>query len=242
MAEKRDEGWIALQGAAIVLSILLAFGIEAWWEARQEQRMAATLLHALKQDVERLEQQLIIDKEFNEGILKATVTLLRASTSGTEPDPGIDTLISQFIWFNGGADFNSSPLEALLADGLIELIDDPELRLALIGLDTQLRGIRAFYANDEDFYHSTVVPFLIENAFMAEVTQVARHPVDPTFEYGYPDLDLKSTRSNSHLLKNHRFENLLIFKIDRIIDTKIYAFPALEVELARVSSLLSVNE
>ena len=44
---------VFVEGVVIVGSILLAFGIDAWWEGRQEREREATYLSALVAEVER---------------------------------------------------------------------------------------------------------------------------------------------------------------------------------------------
>lgn len=52
MSEQQALRWKRLfaEGVAIVLSILLAFAIDAWWEDRNDQQAAQVLLHRLKAD------------------------------------------------------------------------------------------------------------------------------------------------------------------------------------------------
>jgi UDP-N-acetylmuramyl pentapeptide phosphotransferase/UDP-N-acetylglucosamine-1-phosphate transferase len=42
--------WIILQGIGIVASILLAFGIQAWWDERQELEEANKLLSSVLEE------------------------------------------------------------------------------------------------------------------------------------------------------------------------------------------------
>jgi len=51
MSDKRSIQWkrISAEGAAIVVSILLAFSIEAWWDEYQEERQLHEILEALEE-------------------------------------------------------------------------------------------------------------------------------------------------------------------------------------------------
>jgi hypothetical protein len=54
--------WVRIiaEGAAIVVSILLAFGIQAWWEGRQERRVELDILSGLRSDFEANREQLVV--------------------------------------------------------------------------------------------------------------------------------------------------------------------------------------
>ena len=57
MSKVRDIPWprILAEGAAIVVSILLAFSIQAWWEERQDHVEEAAILASLLPELEELE-------------------------------------------------------------------------------------------------------------------------------------------------------------------------------------------
>ena len=243
MIERNNPWWIVLQGLGIVASIVVAFAIDAWWDKRQDEETASVLLQALSRDVSQLTERLEFEKQFNDGIYAALVTLLEASTTSNQLSArDVDVLIGKVIWYNTSVDWVSSALNALVADGLIELIDDPELRLAFMDLHIGLANVRAYYTTDEKFHHETLMPFLIEHAYMLEVTQVLQHPSIVNFDYGYPKLEIVETRSNKHLLESHQFQNLLMGKVDRYLDLKNFAFPRIELELKRTAALLDDME
>ncbi|MDH3424629.1 MAG: hypothetical protein OEN00_16655 [Gemmatimonadota bacterium] len=47
MTQRISRSRVLAEGAVIVLSILLAFGIDAWWEGRQERAEELAALSAL---------------------------------------------------------------------------------------------------------------------------------------------------------------------------------------------------
>lgn len=69
MSEQQKLPWKRLiaEGAAIVLSILLAFTIDAWWEARNDRETAQVLLHRLKADFTEIQTAIrLIESEHRE--------------------------------------------------------------------------------------------------------------------------------------------------------------------------------
>jgi hypothetical protein len=72
---------ILAEGVAIVLSILLAFGIQAWWEGRQERLEEREILIGLRDEL--LEIRDVIDEDLGDAAYAQS--LLRAFLSMT-PD------------------------------------------------------------------------------------------------------------------------------------------------------------
>ena len=62
MAERRNVPWttVAVEAIAIVVSILLAFAIDAWWTERNERENEQSALLALRSDLEASREQLAV--------------------------------------------------------------------------------------------------------------------------------------------------------------------------------------
>lgn len=72
---------IAVEGIAIVASILLAFAIDAWWEDRQRAETEQVVLQTLLSDF-RGKQVLLSDMNtFSEAIVESVEILLMAASS-----------------------------------------------------------------------------------------------------------------------------------------------------------------
>ena len=70
---------LSAEAAAIVLSILLAFWIDASWEERQDRENEQVVLAALVEEFKSKKITLKIRRAFNEEILKSTTMLINAS-------------------------------------------------------------------------------------------------------------------------------------------------------------------
>jgi len=120
------------ESVAVVLSILLAFAIDAWWDGRQEKGRERDLLAGLRTDFESsrpgLEGRLTLARRMAAG----TVGLLdRIEARGTARDVIVpDSLILAVL---GGPTYEpaTNTLDAAVASGEIELLESVELRTEL---------------------------------------------------------------------------------------------------------------
>ncbi|MFT5452858.1 MAG: hypothetical protein ACI9N9_002356, partial [Enterobacterales bacterium] len=60
MTQNQIKAWprILAEGAAIIVSILLAFSIDAWWEGREEDKRGQLYLLGLREDIIQIEDEL----------------------------------------------------------------------------------------------------------------------------------------------------------------------------------------
>ena len=129
MTEAQEIPWkrLAVEAAAIVGSILLAFAIDAWWEDVQDARQQAKLVAALQLDFETTKARLETSIEYADSLIARTDSFFQAADSD-ELVP-IDALRH----FGGGAfhkiDFEPalSSYEGAIATGKLGLIESPML-------------------------------------------------------------------------------------------------------------------
>jgi hypothetical protein len=120
------------EGAAIVLSILLAFSIDAWWDGRREYRREQALLAGLLEDFRSsrpdLESRLALARRMAQG----TSGFLQM-VSGGVPGETLTVPDALILATLGGPTYEPSTntLDAALAAGEIELLSDQALRSEL---------------------------------------------------------------------------------------------------------------
>ena len=51
MIDKKNVLRLVLQGVGVVISILIAFGIDAWWDSRAEHRLEAEYVSSLRSEI-----------------------------------------------------------------------------------------------------------------------------------------------------------------------------------------------
>lgn len=120
--------WIA-EGLLIVVSILLAFAIDAAWEAREEGRQREALIEALRSDLEIAASALERARRLNTAARDAMGDLLVQTESGrlgASSRAAVDSLLMLSL-AGGRAAPPTGTLETLFSSGKLDLIDDPEV-------------------------------------------------------------------------------------------------------------------
>lgn len=122
---------IVAEGAVIVVSILLAFGIDAWWDGRIERRQEREVLTAIEADFRDHLDVLASAREHNEERVAGARLLLGATGPDASSIPGEERqAFADFdsyrpVRLRGGA------LEALVGADGIGIVRSLELRAAL---------------------------------------------------------------------------------------------------------------
>jgi len=198
----RRWGRVVAEGILIVFSILLAFGIEAWWSQRGESQAEVEALQGLRDDFVESLERLASAKSEHVDVRAASVRLLAMTGPDANQivsDPGMDTLVM-----------------VLIASGRIELLTSDALRRELARWATAIADLReeerdAFRQMDE-----RLLPYLWD--YVPVVTlDVSVHP-------RYEGLDLNRSRFSRRyreLLRSMRFENAVEERMNssiRVID------------------------
>ena len=127
--------WVRLtvESAAIVASILLAFGVDAWWNDRQqsveEQLILAELLEEFQEKKDSLEER----TAFNHAIPETTKILLMVSENSDRKLSleEMDRHLHDINWFDPGDRFGTPVLHSLVSSGDLSIISNPSLRTSL---------------------------------------------------------------------------------------------------------------
>ena len=173
----RQISWwrVLSEGVVIVGSILLAFGIQAWWDERQEEER-------VRQDLENVASELGLNRElllFQAEIDDRMATAARAMAERMEPEAAravinlVDTLV--FLGWSTPPTLDPSlgALDALVVSGSLSTVEDPELRSNLSSLRAQFddvlegqhRGVAFYEANLADFPYDDTEPRRVEREF-----------------------------------------------------------------------------
>jgi hypothetical protein len=168
---------IAVEGVAIVASILLAFAIDAWWDDKQRQETEQVILRTLLNEFQGKQLLLSDMKKFNETILESVETLLMAAadTEHALSEDAIDRLIGDTWWVSNEAVWDSAPLNQLTAGGNLSVISNPNLVQQLTELQVAIERVKYHSRNDSDFHESIMTPFMIANSNMSQITRTIRH-------------------------------------------------------------------
>jgi len=162
LANRERLNWLLLEGMAIVVSILLAFSIDAWWEERNDRNEELELLVGLEIEIVDLRDRLDKWANINRSGMRSIGQYL--SDSVTEMD--LQSIESTF-WFAsiGNVLDQGGALDALFASGRLERISDRKIRARLLKWPDWLEDIHTNDLSARGFAVSQIQPFLAKSGF-----------------------------------------------------------------------------
>ncbi len=134
----------------IVVSILIAFALDAWWDDLKERRIQSDQIETLQSEFEAARDSLTSLSDYLDSTTEVTIELLSLmGPEVTEPDSErLFALLGQSLNF-GGAAPNHTALVSVLAAGN-QKIEENESLVALLGnWPTQMEDIDADFAHLE---------------------------------------------------------------------------------------------
>jgi len=201
---------IAAESATIVFSILLAFGIDAWWAQRQIQNDVHESLQAIKTELES--NLTLIDREtsYRQAVIKSIEKL---DTNNAESDQldseDLDRLLGDLVWV-GKSEFSTGALEAALRSELFSNIKDGELRRVLAALPALYEYVWEFELEDSASTTNRLYPYLAANGSLNQIANTTVSGRPGTGEFAFePDYRVPKNRDHSQLLDSDEFLGLL---------------------------------
>lgn len=202
---------ILAEGIAIVTSILLAFGIEAWWSERQNQEVVEAHLAAVKGElqanVRAIDHELVYRTAVLDSIEKLTSPELKVDSLTPSE---VDVLLGHLTWY-GLADVSLGALQSTLQTGVFAEINDPALQALLAALPAQYEQVQQFERRDADFTLNRFYPLLNEKGSLNQIinseTKTGRPGTnDAPYDYSFRVVE---ARDHSALLASDEFLGLL---------------------------------
>lgn len=159
---KTEWGRLALETAAIVFGILLAFAIEAWWGEFQENEFEAEAIAALIEEYERNQRILTHTRELNLRMRRATAALISACHTGTFASAEF-TVDEAIYWFSipPTTDLGSGVRDTLMSSGQLELITDDGLRYKLAEWQWLFDELRDDEVTNAQYTMAVIEPHLV---------------------------------------------------------------------------------
>ena len=183
---------ILVEGVVIVGSILLAFGIDAWWDGRRERQEEREALEGLERDFSvnlRAARTSIMSLRADNRALAALEDILDAQLASVSSDSAL--LFARAM--NGYRTFDpqDGTLDALLASGRLGVLRDGELRGLLVEWKTAVDDV-----NEEASLVVAARTRLYERAsqlggpwrYVDDADQRQFPPIDLTVAAGDPEL------------------------------------------------------
>jgi hypothetical protein len=233
---------IAVEGAVIIASILLAFSIDAWWGNRQQHNAEQVVLENLLEDLR--DKQVLLNEmnRYSQAIVESIETLLRVG-KGIQEKPGnemIDQLIGDTWWESNEAIWESAPMNLLVTGGNLSLISNQRLVQELATLQVAIDRVRNLYLKDQNFHQEIMTPFIMSHTNMIQINAAMRHRPGFPDAPGFPSINVGASSSFDHgnLLSTLEFQNLLAAKMERQLDILATGHSGVEKHLSVVISML----
>ncbi len=125
---------ITIEGLVIILSILMAFGIDAWWSARQARVEEREAIAQLATDFRSNAARLDTIRSMHEAALEASYEIL--ARAGMRGEPRGDQRTAELVWHSLRA-WTYAPvlggINSLVQSGQLDLLRNDSLRVAVAG-------------------------------------------------------------------------------------------------------------
>lgn len=235
---------LTAEGVAIVVSILLAFWIDAWWDERRDRNAEEKTLSALLGELREFDQVFEDNAVFVAAIRQSAIELLEAS-AGPGPDLSdrdIDRLISDVTWYVDTEVLSLPVLQSAVSGGQLAAISDIEIGQMLGEWLIKISAVNSSIRFDFDFYRGRLMPFLDKNASILQIYNVPSHrPGFPESEY--PNVFPPNTSVTSHreLLTNREFQNILIGRVVTLTNIVEWRVSDVQTELREIIGLIETE-
>lgn len=213
------------EGVAIVVSILLAFGIEAWYSDRQDHAQANESLAALEAELRQNLNEIEIEIAFRRALVASAERLYVLSTS-KEPAPGkeLDKLICDLTW-GGHADVSTGALSSILQSGVLTSIEAGELQRSLAALPGLYEQTAISEENSSAFTNDELVYFLNRRGSLNQIFNAGELSGRPggvgemASDYRFPTT---APRDHSTLLQSDEFLGYIALSRGNQLNVMLY--------------------
>ena len=208
---------IIAEGSAIVVSILLAFWIQAWWESRQAHSAEQIILAALSVELRSLAEEYDARRQYINALRESGRTMIIASGNPNNrlSDEEMDSLLGDLTWYTYPNPFQTPELDSLISSGDISLISNFSLRRRLAVLPASLDELRHAFEKSYNFFNNEFMPYLARAASLPQIYDVSIYqPGNQSIQYPKTSVYERNVkRSHQSLLENVEFQNMLTIRL-----------------------------
>jgi hypothetical protein len=163
MLNRRRWTDLAVEGVVIVVSILLAFALDAWWDSRGQRQEEAQVLENLRSEFQaagsQLDRYLIIDRTTLASI-EAILRSARAAQAAGEARVEVATVDLARTLIAPTFDPRTGTLDGLLASGRLRILRNENLRQKLAAWPGLLVDAAEEEARSDDLIRNQMEPIL----------------------------------------------------------------------------------
>lgn len=246
MDKKREIPWprILAEGGAIVVSILLAFWIEAWWQERHERIAETAILEVVVLELRELNERFEENDRHVSAIRQSARKLLEA-TAHPNPelsDKDIDVLLWDIGWYVDSTFLDLPVLQTAISGGDIAVISSSQIRSHLGIWLVRVNTVKASIKDDLEYYKRRQMPFLDKHVSFLQVTNAtARKPGFPEQVYPGDWPENSSMISHRELLSNRDFQNILMGRMTTLTNIVEWRDPDVLPQLQKIIELIDTK-
>jgi hypothetical protein len=215
---------IVAEGVAIVVSILLAFAIDRWWDLRQARQEEIAALTPLLDELQRLQVTLSSNDQYHAAIQLSARRLIEVGSGHGEAlsDAEIDRLLCDQLWYSSPENLDTPELDFLADSGDLDLVRDPRLRRAIGALPYSLALAKRPMDREYGFFMNRLVPHLARHSAMPQIWNVNCHrPGNPASQFPYgAKLAQAAPVSHRELVEDREFQGLMTARIDILAEAQ----------------------
>lgn len=218
------------EALAIVMSILLAFAIDAAWDARGQRLRERSYLERLLTEFRDNRQDLIEDRADRDRILAGFAYVLSATgapelASPSEIGSRLQNLSGNFRFYSP----SHAVLNELVASGDLGLLRSDSLRHALLRYDEEQQRLAGVEESEQAIQRIVVVPYLA-----AHIEVLPWLPPQQLDQLGISPTASQDPRT---WLRDPAFQNMILLRWQRARTVQNYSEPVLT-EVDRILSIL----
>ena len=227
-----------------MVSILLAFWIQAWWDGRQQYKHEQVILASLLTELTATQNKLRTIDRFAGGIRDASVRLLEAAVGPDTQisDQEIDRLLGETTWYVPLDWFATPELDSLVTSDDLWLISNDQLKRMLRTWPQNLILVRGPMQSDYYFFTESYLPYLHRNTSFQQIVNGANvQPGNSGVVWPGPQIRLGDSVSHRSLLSDKYFKNLLSQRITWITEYLEFIPSGTQRELDEIVALIKTE-
>jgi len=168
--------WFGAEILIVVAGVLIALALNAWWADRQRADDAATLRAEILADVEQTRDVIATDLAISRETERKARAILRAMSAPDATRDSILATVGSVFLLKMWEPVNDTYTEAL-GSGRFNLIDDPDLRLALSRYQTQSEMLSVTSGFISTAYYGQQEPWMVANTVYSDIAYDIRRDV-----------------------------------------------------------------
>lgn len=155
----------------VVASILIAFGLDAWWQSREDREEEQMVLVALLEEMTAVKDAIEVQRSFHEAVSESIIRLKETTAARSieiHPDT-LDKLLADICWWGGESNYGTGTLTSVITSGKLSLIQNEELRHRIGGWPRVVDDIVENEGFEFDNFKDSWMPYLTKNIYIPQL-------------------------------------------------------------------------